>query len=226
MPVPMIDDLPLEAVQFIRQESDQELVQQKIAGLDGTLHQKLGRGSHRVFVGGVLLPGSAAGDLQRLQTMAAAGEEVTFTADITTALSIDKMVIEAFSAEQHIGPAGQIAYAITLAESPALPAAAEVGGFGGLDAFGTGADLGFDAAALGSVLADVSSQAGAVLAAADKLAAAVDQIQALAKLADLRDLGNPVKPVADTAPRVAAAAAKLSDVGVLVDALVAEGQPS
>jgi len=222
MPVPMIDDLELKAVQCIRQESDQEFVEQKIAGLDGTLHQKLGRGSHRVFISGVLLPATAESDLRKLQTMAAAGEEVTFTADITTALTIDKMVIAAFAAEQHVGPAGQIAYAITLAESPALPSAAEVGGFGGLDAFGTGGDLGFDTAALGSVLDGVASQAGNVLAAADKIAAAVEQIQALTKLADLKNLGNPVKPLSDTAGRVAAASAKLHDVSVIVTSVTEE----
>lgn len=219
MPVPMIDDVELNAVQFIRQESDQEFVEQKIAGLDGTLHQKLGRGSHRVFISGVLLPGTAQGDLQKLQTKAAAGEEVAFTADITTALTIDKMVIEAFAAEQHVGPAGQISYAITLAESPALPAGAEVGAFGGLDALGAGGDLGFDAAALGSVLQDVSAQAGAVLAAADTVAKAVEQLQTLAKLSDLRLAGNPVKPVAETAGRVAAVAAKVQSIRERVDAL-------
>lgn len=218
MPVPMIDDVELRAVQLIRQESDQEFVEQKVAGLDGTLHQKLGRGSHRVYISGVLLPQTAASDLQKLQAKAAAGEEVQFTADITTALSIDKMVIETFRAEQQVGPAGQISYAIVLAESPALPAAAAVQAFAGLDAFGTG-DLGFDAAALGDVLGDVTAQAGAVIAAADTLASAMDQIQALTKLADLRNLGNPVRPLAETVDRISAAAAKLTAISADVDAL-------
>ena len=110
MPVPMIDDIELKAVQVIRQETDQDFVRQKIAGLPGTLHQRLGRRSHRVLLSGALLPDTAAGDLEKLQGKAAAGDEVTFTADITTALTIDKMVIEAFRAEQQVGPAGQITY--------------------------------------------------------------------------------------------------------------------
>jgi phage protein U len=208
----MIDDVELKAVQFVRQESDQQFVEQRIAGLDGRVHQKLGRGSHRVFLTGVLLPETAQRDLQKLQLKAASGEEVSFTADITTALTIDKMVIETFAAEQHVGPAGQISYAITLAESAALPAAAEIGAFGGLDAFGAGGDLGFDAEALGTVLDDVASQAENALAAADKVATAIEQLQTLSKLADLRIGGNPVKPLAETASRLAAVAAKVQAI--------------
>ena len=100
MAVPMIDDFELKAVQRIRQETDQDFACQRIAGLDGTLHQRLGRASHRVLIDGYLLPATATDDLKTLQEKASAGAEVTFTADITTALSIQKMVIESFQAEQ------------------------------------------------------------------------------------------------------------------------------
>ena len=70
---------------------------------------------------------------------------MTFSADITTALEVQKMVIESFRAEQYVGPAGQIHYAIVLAESPPLPPPAQVSAFGGLDDFGLG-DMGFDRA--------------------------------------------------------------------------------
>src|SRR5215467_11588923 len=107
MGTPMIDDFELKAVQSIRQETDQDFVRHKVAGLDGTVHQKLGRASHRVIIHGFLLPDTATDDLKTLQDKASAGEEVTFTADITTALEIDKMVIESFRAEQGIGAVGQ-----------------------------------------------------------------------------------------------------------------------
>jgi phage protein U len=215
MPVPMIDDVELKAVQAIRQETDQDFVRQKIAGLDGTLHQKLGRRSHRVQLWGVLLPDTSAADLEKLQQKASSGEEVTFTADITTALTIQKMVVESFRAEQQVGPAGQVAYTIALAESPPLPPPAEVGAFGGLDDFGMG-DLGFDAGALDSVLGDVAAQAGALMAAADGVMNALDQLATLANLADLGNLGNPVKPVADKAREIAALGVQLADAGALV----------
>jgi hypothetical protein len=194
--VPMIDDLELNAVQWIRQESDQAYAQQRIVGLDGTLHQKLGRSSHRVIVAGFLVPATATDNLKKLQDKASAGAEVSFTADITTALSVQKMVIESFWAEQEVGPAGQTAYHIVLAESPPLPPPAEISSFGGLGDFGLG-DLGFDPDALGGVLNDVASAAGDIMKAANAALDAVDKIKSLASLADLGSIGNPVKPLAD-----------------------------
>ena len=196
MAAPMIDDIELEAVQWIHQETDQDYVRQRVAGLAGTLHQKLGRRSHRVRLAGLLLPATAADDLKKLQEKASAGDEVTFTADITTALEVQKMVIESFVAQQVIGLANQIAYQLVLAESPPLPPPAEVSAFGGLGDFGLG-DLGFDPGALGDVLGDIADQAGAVMDAVDAAIDAVEQISALANLADLASIGNPIQPLSD-----------------------------
>ncbi|HKO58445.1 MAG TPA: hypothetical protein VJ276_21450 [Thermoanaerobaculia bacterium] len=207
----MIDDVALKAVQVIRQETDQDFVRQKIAGLPGTLHQRLGRRSHRIFLSGLLLPDTAAADLEKLQQKAASGEEVTFTADITTALSVEKMVIESFRAEQQVGPAGQVAYALALAESPPLPPPAEVSAFGGLGDFGLG-DLGFDPGALGSVLDDIAAQAGSLMDAADAVMGAIDQLSALANLADLASIGNPIKPLVDKVGDVTKAAEQMGAI--------------
>ncbi len=211
MGAPMIDDIELKAVQQIWQETDQDYVRQRIAGLEGTLHQRIGRRSHRVVLHGLLLPGSAVEDLEKLQEKGSGGEEVTFTADITTALSVEKMVIESFSAEQVVGPAGQIAYRIVLAESPPLPPPAEVSPFGGLGEFGLG-DLGFDPGALGDVLSDIQDQAGAVMDAVDSALDAVDQLQALASLGDLANVGNPIKPITDKV-------GELAELGPAIDGL-------
>ena len=196
MATPMIDDIELKAVQQIRQESDQDFGRQHAIGLDGTLHQKMGRRSHRVWLWGYLLPATAADDLKKLQDKASQGAEVTFTADIVTALQVEKMVIESFQAEQMIGPAGQTAYAITLAESPPLPPPAETSSFGGLGDFGVG-DLGFDSGALGDVLSDIEDQAGSLSEMADTALDAVQQLGALANLADIGNIGNPLTPVTD-----------------------------
>lgn len=196
MATPMIDDVELKAVQWIRQETEQGFVRQRIAGLDGTLHQGLGRQSHRVTLAGVFLPDTATDDLKKLQDKASAGAEVSFTADITTALSIDKMVIECFTAEQQVGPAGQFSYRITLAESPPLPPPAEVSSFGGLGDFGLG-DLGFDTGALGDVLGDIADQAGAITGAIDAATDAINAVSALSNLGDLANIGNPLKPLTD-----------------------------
>ena len=199
MATPMIDSLELKAVQQIRQETRQDFAQHRAIGLDGTLHQKVGRRSHRVWLWGYLLPATAADDLKTLQEKASSGAEVTFTADVLTALAVDKMVIESFQAEQRVGLAGQIAYAITLAESPPLPPPAvstSFGGLGDLDVGGLG-DLGFDPGALGDVLSDIQDQAGSIMDAVDSALDAVDQLSALASLADLANITSPMGPITD-----------------------------
>ena len=192
----MLDDLELKAVQWIREETDAAFARQRVVGLDGTLHQKVGRASHRVTLGGALLPDSATDDLKKLQTKAAAGDEITFTADITTALDVQKYVIESIAADQLPGASGQFTYRIVLSESPPLPPPAEVSSFGGLGDFGLG-DLGFDPSALGDVLGDISNAAGAIMSAADGVLDAVKSIAALGDLANLASIGNPVAPLVD-----------------------------
>lgn len=218
MPTPMIDDIELKAVQYIRQETDQDYVRQNVAALSGTLHQKLGRRSHRVVLTGYLLPATATDDLKKLQEKAAAGEEVTFAADITTALSIEKMVLESFRAEQQIGVAGQIAYCMSLAESPPLPPPAELSSFGGLGDFGVG-DLGFDPSALGDVLGDIQDAAGGIMDAADAAISAVQQLAALANLADLANIGNPIKPVVDKVGELGSVGAAVKDLAGAIKGL-------
>lgn len=215
MPAPMIDDIELKAVQVLRQETAQGFHQHAVAGLPGTLQQSLGRRSHRVIAAGLLVSDSAFDDLKALQSKAAAGEQVTFVADITSALEMQKMVIESFAAEQVAGPDKQIAYALRLVESPELPPPAEVGGgfggLGGLEGFGLG-DLGFDPGALADIANAVAEQAGAVLDAVDAVAGALDQLSALASLGDLGSIGNPAQPVVDALGGIADNSAGLAKI--------------
>ena len=194
MATPMIDDVELKAAQCVRQETDQAFVEHRIAGLDGTVHQKLGRRSHRVVLSGILLPDTAADDLKTLQEKASSGAEVTFSADITTALAVDHMVIESLAVEQDVELGGSYAYTVTLVESPPLPPPAELAAFGGLDEFGLG-DLGFDTSALEAIAGDVAAEAGSIADAVDGALDAVEQISSLASLADLGDLSNPLTPL-------------------------------
>ena len=219
MAVPMLDDIELKAVQLIRQETEQDYRRRRIAGLEGTLHQHVGRRSHRVTVAGLLLAATAAADLAALQKKAAAGAEVTFTADISTALEIEQMVIESFAAEQVAGGAGQTAYAILLAESPKLPPPAEVSGFGGLDDFGLG-DLGFDPGALGDMLGEISDLAGDVMDLADAALGAISALQSLADLASLGKLGDVVSPVTDALGKVDEMAPMVSSIAGAATALI------
>lgn len=218
---PMIGDVELKAVQWIRQETDQAFVPHRVAGLDGTLHQRLGRRSHRVVLAGLLVADTAADDLKALQEKAGSGEEVTFTADIATALEIEHMVIESFVAEQVVGREGQYAYTIALAESPALPPPAEVGGFGGLDEFGFG-DLGFDAdlGDVGGLLDGIADQAGELTGALDSALDAVDQLEGLAAMADLADVGNPLQPLSETVDQFAGVGPQVTGILDRLDKLI------
>jgi hypothetical protein len=222
MPAPMIDDLELRAVQLIRHEIEQDYARHRVAGLAGTLHQKLGRRSHRVFLAGFLLPESAADDLKTLQDKAAAGDEVSFVADITSALEIEHMVIESFRAEQEVGPAGQIGYALVLAENPPLPPPAELSPFGGLNDFGLGR-MGFDPDALGDVLDDVAAQAGELSDLADAALDAAEGLQALASLGDLGNLANPIRPLAEEAGSLRQIGSALSGLSGSIGRLIGGG---
>jgi hypothetical protein len=201
---PMIGNVALSAVQWMRQETDAELVAWRVPGLDGTPHQRLGRGSHRVHVSGVLVGDTADDDLAALQALVKEGTPTTFTADIVTALELQHVVVESFVAEQVVGRAGQYAYTVVVAEDPPLPAPAEVGAFGGLEGFG---DLGFDG--LDDVLGDVSDLAGELTGALD---AALDAIVSAVPLADVGGITGVLQPLTDAADAAAGAGAGAAPV--------------
>lgn len=217
----MIDDVELGAVQWLRQETEQGFARQRVAGLDGTLHQKVGRHSHRVVLTGVLLPATAPDDLAALQGKVAAGAEVTFAADITTALEVDRMVIESFAAEQMPGSPGQFAYTLVLAESPPLPPPAEVSPFGGLDDLGGLGDVGFDD--LAGALDDIAAAADTVTGALDAAMDAAKAVQGLAALAgglgDLVNLSSPLQPITDKLDELGPAATLLDGLPDLLGGL-------
>ena len=202
-PIPLLGDISLEYVQQIEHSVNGGFVSTRIAGLEGELQQRVARGSHRVSIAGTLAGEGSADALSELQTKAATGEELTFAADITTALELQKVVITGFRVLEHAGRPGRYAYELELAESPPLPPPASLDPFGGLGDFGLG-DLGFDTDILGD-LSDLADQvAGAVDAAMD----AIEQLGALAALADLGDLSvgdfmAPISGATDALPGVA-----------------------
>lgn len=200
-PIPMLGDLALEHVTWAETRLTQRLVAVPVVGLAGDAQQNLGRASHEVSLAGVLIGPDSADKLSELQKKAAAGEELDFTADITTALELAKVVVvdAAFTAEA--GRPDRYDFRLTLRESPPLPPPAEASPFGGLD----GVDLGFDPGALGDVLGDVLDKAGELQDAVEAAVDAVQQISALAGLADLA-LGNPLTPMQDAASGLSAVA--------------------
>jgi len=182
-PVPVIGELPLTMVQSFEHQLDAGFVATPVVGLDGDVQQRVNRRSHRVRITGLLAgtENEAKAAVEALQAKAAAGEEVTFAADIVSALELQNVVITSLRVTEQAGFAAGFGYDMELVESPPLPPPAQVSAFGGLDDFGFG-DLGFDT----DLLDDLSDLAGEVAGAVD---AAMDAIDALDALANIGDLG-------------------------------------
>jgi len=193
-PVPMLGDLPLEHVTWAETRLTQRLAAVPVVGLAGDAQQNLGRASHVIALAGVIIGEDAADKLGTLQEKAAAGEELDFTSDISTALELAKVVVVDARFTAEAGRPNRYGFELTLRESPPLPPPAEASPFGGLD----GLDLGFDT----DILGDVLDAAGALQAAVEAAAEAIQQITALAGLADLA-LGNPLTPMQEAAGGVA-----------------------
>jgi hypothetical protein len=217
--IPLLGDVSLQYVQRIEHSLDGGFASTRIAGLPGELQQRVARPSHRIHVEGLLFGDGVRDELTSLQTAAATGEELTFAADITTALDLQRVVVTYFRAAETAGDPDRFAYAVGLAESPPLPPPAEVSGFGfgGLDDFGLG-DLGFDTDILGELGSLADDVAGAVSDALD----VVDALGALASLGDLGGLGGVFDPLNAPVERVGSIAAGLGDaVGALRGAFTA-----
>jgi hypothetical protein len=211
--VPMIDDLALDYVTWARHRNAQRSLSLPVPGLDGDVQQVLGRASHEIDIRGALVGEDSADKLSSLQQKVITGEEVTFTADIVTALELDKVIVVAAEFEEHGGRPGYYDYRLTLRESPPLPPPAELTSPGGLGDLGMG-DLGFDTDLLG----DIAGMAGDLQNAIETVSGALDTLGALASLGDL-GLNNPLSPMVDEAGKVGSsgsgatgAAGKLADL--------------
>jgi hypothetical protein len=189
-PTPLLGDITLEAVQEIEHALDGGFVPLRIAGLEGELQQRVARPSHRIHLAGILFGDGAKDQIGKLQDAAAKGEELTFAADILTALDLKKVAIASFWARELAGEPGRYEYRLTLVESPPLPPPAQVSSFGGLDDFGVG-DLGFDT----SLVGDLADAAGAVAGAVDQAMSVVDTLSSLSNLDGLSLGGGLLQPV-------------------------------
>jgi hypothetical protein len=211
-PIPLLGQISLEAVLRMEHNLDAGFVPTRIAGLQGELQQRTGRPSHRFTITGVLFGEQANDQVQALQKAAQAGDELTFSADIATALELQKVVITRFRAVETAGKPNYFDYEVSLAESPPLPPPAQVDPFGGLGDFGLG-DLGFDT----DILGDLADQAGQIAGAIDDAMNIVNQLGALANLdglslgSFLEPLNSPTGKIGDLGSSFGKAAQTLSD---------------
>ncbi len=215
--LPLVGDIALSSVQQIDHVMSGGFQRLAIPGLDGDVLQRAGRGSHAIWIRGLLTGDTALADLAKLQQLAAAGTEVPFSADISTALELEQVVVTELRAQAVAGTGNVIGYEFCLVESPPLPPPAEVSGFGGLDDFGLG-DLGFDSDIMGDLAGLASDVAGAV----DAVMAAADQLSALASLADL-DVSGPLQPLAGAVSGVGQAAESFGSISAALRNLLGGG---
>lgn len=188
--VPTIDDIQLDPVLVIRQRTRARIDSTPVVGLAGDVQQRLGRASHEVELRGLIHGEDALDKLDTLQDKLVAGDEVDFTADITTALEIAKMVVIEAEFEELAGHPNRFEYRLVLRESPPLPEPASLAPFGGLEGFDTGFDT--------DVLGDIADMAGDLQGAMEMLGDVMSGLEALAGLASL-DAGNPLQPMQDQA---------------------------
>lgn len=212
--MPLVGDVPLRAVQVVEHDLDGGFEAVGVPGLDGDVLQRAGRGGHLVRIRGVLVGADARKDLGVLQGLAAAGEEVAFSADITTALELERVVITHLTVHEVAGTHDVIHYDVQLAESPPLPPPAQVSSFGGLGDFGLG-DLGFDTDVLGDVAGIAADVAGAV----DTVMEVADQLSALTALGSL-DVGGPLEPLSASVRAVGTAAETVGSITASFTALL------
>ncbi len=207
-PIPMIDNLTLDHVAWARHRTMHRVLDLPVLGLTGDVQQNLGRESHEIQIAGVLIGEEARDRLGELQDKVAGGEEADFSADITSALELEKVIILSAEFLEKAGRPGHYDYILQLRESPPLPEPAELSPFGGLD----GLDVGFDTDLLG----DIADVAGGLQDAIDAVGDALDTLDALAGLGDLA-LGNPLSPVQEEGDQLASAGSGAADAASGLD---------
>jgi len=155
----MIGGWELPCIEHIGTLESRRLAQLPVPGLDGDLQHDLGADSLLVEIFGTLA-GDEARDafLQGVRDQFHAGKPVTFVADILTATTLDKVVIESLEVAEHNDLSASFGYRVVLreyVEPPAAPSAPE----------DLGADLGADldaAANLGLAGLDLPGLLGSV----------------------------------------------------------------
>jgi hypothetical protein len=109
-PVPQIGDISLDAVLELEHELDAGFAGLAVPGLPGEVQQRAARRSHRMRVRGLAIGPEAGDQLSKLQQAAAGGEELTFAADIASALELQRVVITGFRAVEEAGRPSHYAY--------------------------------------------------------------------------------------------------------------------
>jgi hypothetical protein len=126
---PMLGEVELPLVQRLAIERDELLAQHSIPALEGDFFQDESRRSTRVRLDGIFTGDTAGESVDKLRQAFRDGEPVSFTADITTATTLDKVMIERLTVRQLAGKSDRYDYAVELVEyvDPPKPATTQTG---------------------------------------------------------------------------------------------------
>ena len=140
----MLDDINLPLVEDVRTYEDRAWVALRIPGKDGAAHQDFGRQPVRIRVMGHMLGEDSLADLETLRQKFQAFQPLSFTADITTATEIQKVVIDDLRVIEIAGRPQQYQYILYLIEflpPPPPPLPLQAPGLDADDLFGDITDL-------------------------------------------------------------------------------------
>jgi outer membrane protein OmpA-like peptidoglycan-associated protein len=112
----MLDTFELPQVQAIDGAERESIRQHSVAALEGDFLQGLGRRAVRVELAGVLTGAEAGTQLKKLRDKHRAAEPVTFVADIATATTLGRVMIEELGIRELAGRPERFEYAISLIE--------------------------------------------------------------------------------------------------------------
>jgi hypothetical protein len=182
---PMIGQYEVPGIQRIGATEDRRLIEIAVPGLQGSLTQDLGSGSVAIHIEGTLAGDDARdGFLDKVREIFKAGQPVDFVADITTATSVDKIMVADLRVQEVAGSPDSFRYAIVLTQFVEPPPPAT--GFGDLS----------------DVNAAVAAEAGQQFNAA--------QVPDL--INSIPNFGDPTPPLKGTIDGVKTAIASLSSV--------------
>lgn len=113
---PMLDDVELQHVQKVEAEDEQVLAQHGVPALEGDFLQDLGRRVTRFTLAGVMTGTESGEKLKTLRLKFRNAEPVSFVADIATATTVGKVLIEEFGVRELAGKPARFEYQLTLRE--------------------------------------------------------------------------------------------------------------
>ena len=112
----MLDDVELQHVQKVEAEDEQILAQHGVPALEGDFLQDLGRRVTRFVLTGVMAGDEAGEKLKTLRLKCRNAEPLSFVADIATATTVDKVLIEEFGVREIAGKPTRFEYQLILRE--------------------------------------------------------------------------------------------------------------